>query len=162
MRSLLTNTLRYFLLPIFNYLVIFVPMSLLILAPIYYFGGDLGELLIEKFEVTTGLYLRPLVISGILISVLLLLSSPKLEKLNELLWFGQFSKEKIKSLYSTYIYGIGSFALLTLLIVIKTIFFYSPNDINWFSSRSYLWGYFLLVLFFSPVVFLVKRGKVDY
>jgi hypothetical protein len=151
--------LRYFLLPIFNYLVIFIPMTLLTLAPIYYFGGDLGELLIEKFEVTTGLYLRPLVISVILILALLLLSSTKLEKLNELLWLRQFSKEKIKSLYWTYIYGIGSFALLTLLIVIKTIFFYSANDINWFSSRSYLWGYFLLILLFSPVVFLVKRGK---
>jgi hypothetical protein len=151
------NFIRYFLLPIFKYLAIFIPMTLLILAPIYYFGGDLGELLIEKFEVTTGLYLRPLVISGILISVLLLLSSPKLEKLNELLCFRQLSKEKVKLLYKTYIYGIGSFALLTLLIVIKTIFFYSTNDINWFSSRSYLWGYFLLVLFFSPVIFLIKR-----
>jgi hypothetical protein len=157
MKSFLTNTLRYFLLPIFNYLVIFIPMTLLILVPIYYFGGDLGNLLIEKFEVTTGLYLRPLVISGILILVLLLLSSSRLEKFNELLWFRQFSKGRIKSLYSTYIYGIGSFALLTLLIVIKTVFFYSANDINWFSSRSYLWGYFLLVLFFSPVIFLVKR-----
>jgi hypothetical protein len=153
------NLLKYFLSPLFKYLAIFIPMTLLILLPIYFFGGDLGELLIEKFEVTTGLYLRPMVISGILILVLLLLSSPTLEKLNELLWFRQLSKEKVKLLYKTYIYGIGSFALLTLLIVIKTIFFYSTNDINWFSSRSYLWGYFLLVLFFSPVVFLVKRGN---
>ena len=150
------NLLKYFLSPLFKYLAIFIPMTLLILLPIYFFGGDLGELLIEKFEVTTGLYLRPMVISGILILVLLLLSSPTLEKLNELLWFRQLSKEKVKLLYKTYIYGIGSFALLTLLIVIKTIFFYSTNDINWFSSRSYLWGYFLLVLFFSPVIFLVK------
>jgi hypothetical protein len=153
------NLLKYFLSPLFKYLAIFIPMTLLILLPIYFFGGDLGELLIEKFEVTTGLYLRPMVISGILILVLLLLSSPTLEKLNELLWFRQLSKEKVKLLYKTYIYGIGSFALLTLLIVIKTIFFYSANDINWFSSRSYLWGYFLLILLFSPVVFLVKRGK---
>jgi hypothetical protein len=156
----MTNNLhKYFLSPIFKYLAIFIPMTLLILLPIYFFGGDLGEFLIEKFEVTTGLYLRPMVISGILILVLLLLSSPTLEKLNELLWFRQLSKEKVKLLYKTYIYGIGSFALLTLLIVIKTIFFYSANDINWFSSRSYLWGYFLLILLFSPVVFLVKRGK---
>jgi hypothetical protein len=151
------NLLKYFLSPLFKYLAIFIPMTLLILLPIYFFGGDLGELLIEKFEVTTGLYLRPMVISGILILVLLLLSSPTLEKLNELLWFRQLSKEKVKLLYKTYIYGIGSFALLTLLIVIKTIFFYSTNDINWFSSRSYLWGYFLLVLFFSPVIFLFRR-----
>ena len=156
----MTNNLhKYFLSPIFKYLAIFIPMTLLILLPIYFFGGDLGEFLIEKFEVTTGLYLRPLVISGILISVLLLLSSSKLEKLTELFWFKQFSREKIKLLYKTYIFGIGSFALLTLLIVIKTIFFYSTNDINWFSSRSYLWGYFLLVLFFSPVVFLFRLGK---
>lgn len=155
------NALKYFLLPVLKYLSIFIPMTLLILLPIYYFGGELGNFLIEKFGITTGLYIRPLVIAVTFIALLFFMSTSNLEKINELLWFKQFSKEKIKALYKTYILGLSSFASLTLLIVIKTTFFYAENDFNWFNSRNYLFGYLLLILFFTPLIFLVKRKKIS-
>lgn len=146
-------------LKILRYLAIFIPMSLLLLVPMYLYGDELGLMLIAKFGNAIGLYIRPIVMASTYIIVLVILMSPKLEKFNSFLWLNKLDYEEIKNIYRAYIYGIGSFALLTLLIILNTIFFHSANGVNWFNAKDYLFVYFLVVLFALP--FFTKKSVRD-
>jgi hypothetical protein len=121
----------------------------------YLYGHELGLILIDKFGDTIGLYIRPLIMASTYIIALAILMHPKLEKFNSSLWLNKLNYEEIKNIYKTYIYGIGSFAMLALLITLKTTFFHTDNGINWFNAKDYLFVYLLVVLCASP--FLTKK-----
>ena len=140
-----------------NYLTIFIPMTTLVLLPIFFFGDALGELLIRFFGNTTGLFMRPLAISLIYIAILMLLLSPFLSKMNCLLWFKSLSDLQIRKIYKNYIYGFISFAALTAAVVISTLLDQPESKINWFNSRNYLFFYLLLFLAVSPIFSLTKN-----
>jgi hypothetical protein len=142
-----------------KYLAVFIPMTAILLLPIFYFADVLGEQLIAMFGETGGLFMRPLVISGIYIGLLTLLLSPSLTKVNSYLWFKCLSDIQIRTLYKTYIYGLGSFAVLITLLILMTLFFYSKESINWFNTRDYMFFYLLIVLAISPIILLTKKSN---
>lgn len=143
-------------LKVLRYLCILIPMSSLLIVPIYFYGDEFGLVLIDKFGDTTGLYIRPLVMVAIYIITLGILLYPKLEKLNEALWLKQLDYVEIKNIYKTYIYAISSFGLITLLVVLKTSFAYTADGINWFNTKDYLFIYLVVALCVSP--FFVKKN----
>jgi hypothetical protein len=140
-----------------RYLIVFIPITLVLLIPIYYWGNLLGSGLINLFGEVQGLFLRPLVISLLYIFIFTALLSSRVEKLNQYLWFNKFSTQEVKRIYKTYIYSITSVFVVTLLVVCLTLFFGSDFWINWFNSRHYLSYYFLIVLVLSPFIAIFPR-----
>jgi hypothetical protein len=116
-------------------------------------GELLGDLLIGFFGDSLGLFVRPLVISGIVIALLYGLSMPLLVKTNQLIWFKRFTAEQINAIYRRYIYGVGSFAFLTTLVVLNT-YFALIASISWFNTGDYLIGYLLVLLVIIPAASL--------
>ncbi len=143
-----------------RYLTVFLPLTLALLLPIYYWGDLFGVGLIQVFGDSIGLFLRPLLISMLYIFVFAVMLSSRLEKFNQYLWFSRFSAQEIKRIYKTYIYGITSIFGATLIIVCLTLSFGSNFWINWFDSINYLPLYFLLVLVFAPLVAIIPRRAI--
>ncbi len=143
-----------------RYLTVFLPLTLLLLLPIYYWGDLLGVGLIQVFGDSLGLFLRPLVISVLYIFVFAVMLSSRLEKFNQYLWFSRFSTQEIKRIYRTYIYGITSIFGVTLIVVCLTLSFGANFLINWFDSRNYLSLYFLVVLVFAPLIATIPRRAI--
>jgi hypothetical protein len=117
-------------------------------------GELLGDLLIGVFGDSLGLFIRPVVISGILIALLYGLSMPLLIKTNQLIWLKRFTTKQINLIYRQYIYGLGSFAFLTTLVVLNT-YLSLIASITWFNTSEYLIGYLLVLLVLIPT-FCVK------
>jgi len=132
-----------------EYLGIFIPMSVLIVFFTLWLGELLGNLLIGVFGDSLGLFIRPVVISGIVIALLYGLSMPLMAKINQLIWFKRFKAEQIDAIYRYYIYGIGSFAFLTTLVVLNT-YLALIASITWFNTSNFLIGYLLVLLFVIP------------
>ncbi len=143
-----------------RYLIVFLPLTTLILLPIYFWGDLLGASLFRLFGDVLGLFLRPLVISILYIFVFAVMLSSKLEKLNQYLWFSRFSNQEIKRIYKTYIFGITSIFGITLVIVCLTLSLGENFWINWFDSRNYLSFYFLVVLVFTPLIATIPRRAI--
>jgi hypothetical protein len=122
-------------------------------------GELLGHLLIGVFGDSLGLFIRPLVISGIVIALLYCLSMPLLVKTNQLIWLKRFTTEQIYTIYRRYIYGVGSFAFLTTLVVINT-YLVLIGSISWFNTSDYLLGYLLVLLIVIPAL-CYKELKMD-
>ena len=143
-----------------RYLGVFLPISLMILSAIFQWGDELGEFLIQRFGVVYGLYMRPIVIALFPIVILAILSLPNFEKLNQLIWFSKFTKDQINYISKSYIYSVGSFASLSLVVVLMTLFAYSENGINWQNSKDYLVLYLVFVLVVTPMfhVFNLRRA----
>jgi hypothetical protein len=120
-------------------------------------GELLGDLLIGFFGDSLGLFVRPLVISGIVIALLYGLSMPLLVKTNQLIWFKRFTAEQINAIYRRYIYGVGSFAFLTTLVVLNT-YFALIASIFWFNTGDYLIGYLLVLLVIIPAASLKEAN----
>jgi len=144
-----------------HYLTIAIPMSTFLLMPIYLYGNELGIYLIEKFGNTIGLYIRPLALGTLCLSILSILLLPKLQKLNEALWPKKFSYEEIIGIYKTYIYSLSSFIFLSLLVVIITIFSHSQNSFNWFNFKDYLFIYLIAILLITPALAQKINLKVN-
>jgi len=143
------NTLR----TLIQYLSIFVPMGILIVFFTLWLGELLGDLLIRYFGDSLGLFIRPLVISGIVIALLYGLSMPLLVKTNQLIWFKRFKAEQIDAIYRYYIYGVGSFAFLTTLVILNT-YLTLIASITWFNTSDFLIGYLLVLLVVIPAIYL--------
>jgi hypothetical protein len=124
-------------------------MSVLIVFFTLWLGELLGNLLIGVFGDSLGLFIRPVVISGIVIALLYGLSMPLMAKINQLIWFKRFKAEQIDAIYRYYIYGIGSFAFLTTLVVLNT-YLALIASITWFNTSNFLIGYLLVLLFVIP------------
>ena len=137
-----------------QYLSIFVPMGVFIVFFTIWLGELLGDLLIGVFGDSLGLFIRPVVISGILIALLYGLSMPLLIKTNQLIWLKRFTTKQINLIYRQYIYGLGSFAFLTTLVVLNT-YLSLIASITWFNTSEYLIGYLLVLLVLIPT-FCVK------
>jgi len=133
-----------------QYLSIFVPMGVFIVFFTIWLGELLGQLLIGFFGESLGLFIRPVVISGIVIVLLYGLSMPLLVKTNQLIWFKRFEAEQIDVIYRYYIYGIGSFAFLTTLVILNT-YLTLIASITWFNTSDFLIGYLLVLLVVLPV-----------
>jgi hypothetical protein len=143
-----------------RYLIVFLPLTLVLLLPIYYLGDLLGATLIQVFGNVFGLFLRPLIISLLYIFIFAVMLSSRLEKFNQYLWFSRFSTQEIKRIYKTYIYGITSIFGITLIVVCLTLFFGANFWVNWFDSRNYLSLYFLVVLVFAPLIAIIPRRAI--
>ncbi len=143
-----------------RYLTVFLPLTLALLLPIYYWGDLFGVGLIQVFGDSLGLFLRPLLISMFYIFVFSVMLSSRLEKFNQYLWFSKFSTQEIKCIYKTYIYGITSIFGITLIVVCLTLSFGANFWINWFDSRNYLSLYFLVVLVFAPLIAIIPRRAI--
>jgi len=143
-----------------RYLIVFLPITLALLLPIYYLGDLLGASLFQLFGDVLGLFLRPLVISMLYIFVFTVMLSSRLEKFNQYLWFSRFSTQEIKCIYKIYIYGLTSIFGITLIVILLTIFLGSDFWINWFDSRNYLSLYFLVVLLFAPLITTIPRRAI--
>ena len=143
-----------------QYLSIFIPMGVLIVFFTLWLGELLGDLLIGVFGDSLGLFIRPVVISGIVIALLYGLSMPLLVKTNQLIWFKRFKSIQIDAIYRYYIYGIGSFAFLTTLVVLNT-YLVLIASINWFNASNYLIAYMLVLLAVLPVFCLKGVGDAD-
>jgi hypothetical protein len=130
-------------------------MGVLIVFFIFWFGEPLGDLLIRYFGDSLGLFVRPLVISGIVIAFLYGLSMPLLDKANQLIWFKRFKAEQIDAIYRYYIYGIGSFAFLTTLVILNTYLALFTST-TWFNTSEFLIGYLLVLLVVIPAICLKK------
>jgi hypothetical protein len=143
-----------------RYLTVFLPLTLALLLPIYYWGDLLGAGLIQLFGNALGLFLRPLVISMLYIFILAVMLSSRFEKFNQHLWFSRFNTDEIKRIYKTYIYGITSIFGITLIVVCLTLTFGENFLINWFDSRNYLSLYFLVVLVFAPLIATIPRRAI--
>ena len=144
---------------IIQYLSICVPMGVFIVFFTIWIGELLGHLLIGVFGDSLGLFIRPLVISGIVIALLYCLSMPLLVKTNQLIWLKRFTTEQIYTIYRRYIYGVGSFAFLTTLVVINT-YLVLIGSISWFNTSDYLLGYLLVLLIVIPAL-CYKELKMD-
>ena len=131
-------------------------MSVLIVIFTFWLGELLGDLLIGYFGDSLGLFIRPVVISGIVIAFLYGLSMPLLVKTNQLIWFKRFKAKQIDAIYSYYIYGIASFAYLTTLVILNTYLALIAN-ITWFNTGDFLIGYLLALLVIIPVFCLKKN-----
>jgi hypothetical protein len=143
-----------------RYLIVFLPLTLILLLPIYYLGDLLGAALIQVFGNVLGLFLRPLIISLLYIFVFAVMLLSRLEKFNQYLWFSRFSTQEIKRIYKTYIYGITSIFGITLIVVCLTLSFGANFWVNWFDSRNYLSLYFLVVLVFAPLIATIPRRAI--
>ena len=143
-----------------RYLIVFIPLTLTLLLPIYYVGDLLGTTLIQVFGDVLGLFFRPLVISMLYILVFSVMLSSRVEKFNQYLWFSRFSIQEIKRIYKTYIYGLTSIFGITLIVVLCNLFLGSDFWINWFDSRNYLSLYFLVVLMFAPLIAVIPRREI--
>ena len=143
-----------------RYLIVFLPVTTVILLPIYFWGDLLGASLFQLFGDVLGLFLRPLVISMLYICFFAVMLSSRFEKFNQYLWFSRFSTQEVKRIYKTYIYGITSIFGVTLIVVCLTLFFGENFWINWFNSRNYLSLYFLVVLVFAPLLATIPRRAI--
>jgi hypothetical protein len=143
-----------------RYLIVFLPITLALLLPIYFWGDFLGATLIQLFGEVLGIFLRPLVISMLNIFVFAVMLSSRLEKFNQYMWFSRFSTQEIKRIYKTYIYGLTSIFGITLIVILLTLFLGSDFWINWFDSRNYLSLYFLVVLLFAPLIVIIPRRAI--
>lgn len=143
-----------------RYLIVFAPITLVLLLPIYYLGDLLGTSLIQVFGDVLGLFFRPLVISMLYIFVFAVMLSSRVEKFNQHLWFSRFSTQEIKRIYKTYIFGLTSIFGITLIVVLLTLYLGSDFWINWFDSRNYLSLYFLVVLMFAPLIAVIPRREI--
>jgi hypothetical protein len=143
-----------------QYLSIFIPMGVLIVFFTLWLGELLGDLLIGVFGDSLGLFIRPVVISGIVMALLYGLSMPLLVKTNQLIWFKRFTTEQINAIYRRYIYGVGSFAFLTTLVILNT-YLTLIASITWFNTSDYLIGYLLILLVVIPVFFLKSVSNND-
>jgi hypothetical protein len=140
-----------------RYLIVFTSLTLVILIPIYYLGDLLGVGLIKLFGEVLGLFLRPLVISLLYIFIFTALLSSRFEKFSQYLFFNKFSTKDVKRIYKTYVYGLSSIFVVTLVVVCLTLIFGSDFWINWFNSRHYLSYYFVIVLVLSPFIAIFPR-----
>ena len=140
-----------------QYLSIFVPMGVFIVFFTIWLGELLGDLLIGVFGDSLGLFIRPIVISGIVMALLYGLSMPLLVKTNQLFWFKRFTTHQINAIYRRYIYGVGSFAFLTTLVVLNT-YFALIASISWFNTGDYLIGYLLVLLVIIPAASLKEAN----
>lgn len=154
-----TKSMRSLFSVLMRYLIVFIPITLVLLMPIYFWGDLLGTELINLFGDVLGLFLRPLVISFLYIFIFTVMLSSSVEKFNQYLWFNKFSAREVKRIYSTYIYGITSIFVATLIVVCLTLFLGSDFWINWFNSINYLSSYFLIVLVFAPFIAIFPRRK---
>ena len=143
-----------------QYLGICVPMAVFIVFFTIWIGQLLGHLLIGVFGDSLGLFIRPIVISGILIALLYGLSMPSLIKTNQLIWLKQFTTEQINAIYRRYSYGVSSFAFLMTLVVLNTYLALIAN-ITWFNTSDYLIGYFLFLLVVIPIFCLCEVNDDD-
>jgi hypothetical protein len=123
-------------------------------------GELLGDLLIGVFGDSLGLFIRPIVISGIVMALLYGLSMPLLVKTNQLIWFKRFTTEQINSIYRRYIYGVGSFAFLTTLVILNT-YLALIASITWFNTSDFLIGYLLVLLVVIPAIYLKSISNND-
>lgn len=153
----IVQSLRSVFFVLMRYLIVFIPITLVLLMPIYYWGDLLGTGLINLFGEVLGLFLRPLIISLLYIFIFTVLLASRVEKFNQYLWFNKFSTQEVKRIYTTYIYGITSIFVATLIVVFITLFFGSDFWINWFNSRNYLSSYFLIVLVLAPLIAIFPR-----
>jgi hypothetical protein len=154
------QSLRSVFSALMRYLIVFLPLTIVLLPPIYYLGDLLGATLIQVYGEVFGLFLRPLVISMFYIFVFSVMLSSRLEKFNQYLWFSKFSTQEIKRIYKTYIYGITSIFGVTLIVVCFTLSLGANFWINWFDSRNYLSLYFLVVLVFAPLIATIPRRAI--
>jgi len=143
-----------------RYLIVFLPLTTLILLPIYFWGDLLGAILFQLFGDVLGLFLRPLVISMLYIFVFAVMLSSRFEKFNQYLWFSRFSTQEIKRIYKTYICGITSIFGVTLIVVCLTLSLGENLWINWFDSRNYLSLYFLVLLVFATLIAIIPRRAI--
>jgi hypothetical protein len=134
-------------------------MSVFIVFFTYWLGELFGSLLIMYFGDSLGLFIRPLVISGVVIVLLYGLNMPLLVKANQLIWLKRLTMKQIDAIYRYCIYGIGSFAFLTTLVILNT-YLGLIGSITWFNSSNFLFAYLLILPFVIPVLFL-KRGRVN-
>ena len=131
-------------------------MSVLIVIFTFWLGELLGDLLIGYFGDSLGLFIRPVVISGIVVALLYILSMPLLVKTNQLIWFQRFTAGQINAIYRQYIYGVGSFAFLTTLVILNT-YLALIGSITWFNAGDFLIGYLLALLVVIPIFCLRKN-----
>jgi hypothetical protein len=153
----ISQSTRNIFFSLIKYLAVFVPFTLMLLLPIFLWGDFLGIALINLFGEVYGLFLRPLVISIFYVFVLTGMLLPIFQRFSQYFWFNKFSAQLVMRIYKTYIYGITSFFVMTLLVVCLTLLLRADFWINWFNSRNYLFGYFLVVLVVAPLVALVPR-----
>jgi len=153
----ISQSIRNILFSLIKYLAVFIPFTLMLLLPIFLWGDLLGIALINLFGEVHGLFLRPLIISIFYVFVLTGMLLPIFQRFSQFFWLNKFSEQLVKQIYKAYIYGITSFFVLTLLVVCLTLLLGADFWINWFNSRNYLFGYFLVVLVVAPLVALVPR-----
>lgn len=153
----ITQSIRSLFSVLMRYLIVFIPITLVLLMPIYFWGDLLGTSLIQLFGDVLGLFLRPLVIALLYIFIFGTMLSSRFEKFNQYLLCNKFSTKEVKRIYTTYIYGITSIFVVTLIIVFFTLFLGSDFWINWFNSRDYLSFYCLSVLIVAPFVAIFPR-----
>jgi hypothetical protein len=157
---IIAQSLRMLFSILMRYLIVFLPLTLALLLPIYYLGDLLGASLIQLLGDVLGLFLRPLVISMLYIFIFVVMLSSRVEKFNQYLWFSKFSIQEIKCIYKTYIYGLTSIFGITLIVVLFTLLLGLNFSINWFDSRDYLSLYFLVVLMFAPLIAVIPRREI--
>jgi len=150
--------LKRLLAPLIKYFGIFMFMGILIVFSTFWLGELLGGLLIGYLGDSLGLFVRPVLISGIVILLMYGLRMPLLVKTNQLIWFKCFTTEQINAIYRLYSYGVGSFAFLTTLVVLNT-YLALLGGITWFNTSEYLLSYLLILLVVIPV-FCFKKNKL--
>jgi hypothetical protein len=133
-------------------------MGILIVFSTFWLGELLGGLLIGYLGDSLGLFVRPVLISGIVILLMYGLRMPLLVKTNQLIWFKCFTTVQINAIYRLYSYGVGSFAFLTTLVVLNT-YLALLGGITWFNTSEYLLSYLLILLVVIPV-FCFKKNKL--
>ena len=150
--------LKRLLAPLIKYFGIFMFMGILIVFSTFWLGELLGGLLIGYLGDSLGLFVRPVLISGIVILLMYGLRMPLLVKTNQLIWFKCFTTVQINAIYRLYSYGVGSFAFLTTLVVLNT-YLALLGGITWFNTSEYLLSYLLILLVVIPV-FCFKKNKL--
>lgn len=145
--------------PIIRYLLVFIPISGLMLFLIMEYGDELGIYLIDQLGPVYGLFIRPIVIVVIPMIILGVLSLPIFDSFNRYLWLKRLNKEQISFIYKSHLYSLGSFALLTLTIILMTLFISHTEGVNWYTAKQYVFYYLLLVLFGTPILHVIHLGN---
>lgn len=133
-------------------------MGIFMVFFMFWTGEMLGDLLIGYFGDSLGLFIRPAVIALVVLVLLCGLRMPLLVKTNQLIWFERFTAKQIDAIYRYFIYGIGSYAFLTTLVVLNT-YLALIGSVTWFNSSNYLFGYLLVLLIIIPA-FCLKNLNI--
>ena len=143
-----------------SYLAIILRVVAPILAFFYYFGEQIGVYLIENIDVSYGLFIRPMTLSIIIISVLWIMSLDVLNSFNRIYWFDLKKICGWRLVYRHLIWALTFYSSIGFCVFISTIALPQFTLLSWFHVRDQLFMLLMSLLLIAPAYTVNKiRGS---